>query len=159
MKLSENPYKTSIIIALVLFGPLLLMIIGGIVSRHQAGIALNEAEQEIFIEWFVFNEVTVYQQVRIWEESGLVGLGIVSEDELLERILEFYEGPPPYPHRLFAGSTEDVQADIMAVLTGGFPFLDESGFSAQRFETAISRINGMLDVNIQTEWYDLLGGN
>jgi len=151
MKPSKNPYKTSIILALFLFSPLVLIIISSVVSRHQARVALHEAEQETFIEWFGANEVT-YQYALIWEETGLLGLGILSQEQISE-ILASDE------YKDFRG--EESISDIEKLLTGGFPILDESRFLAARFRIAVSDINFILrdleiDINIRRSWDDLI---
>jgi len=149
MKLSENPYKKSIMLGLTLFGPLLIMIIAGCVSRHQARNALREAEQEVFVEWFGVDETT-YQYALIWEESGLVGLGILDQDQI-DGVLS---------SRRVTTSAQQTQEDVEALLTGGFPIIDESGFNAARFRSAVSIINqNVEDVQIRNAWYDLIGGN
>jgi len=86
MKLSKNPYKKSIILGLILFVPLLLIVISGIVSQHQTRIALQEAEQETFIEWFGVSE-TAHQYALTWEESGLLGLEILNQEQV-DKILD-----------------------------------------------------------------------
>jgi len=148
MKISENPYKKSIILALFLFGPLLIMIIAGFVSRHQAGMALREAEQEVFIEWFEADEIA-HQYALIWEEGGLLELEILDQAQV-DVVLGSDE---------FSGFGQAARNDIETLLTGCFPIIADSGFNAERFLRAISRIDRILGVDIQRQWDDLIQGN
>ena len=131
-----------------IFGPLLLLVIGGIISHHQARVALNEVEQAIFIEWFGADE-TPHHYALIWEENGLVGLELLDQDQV-DVVLVFPE---------FNGFGEGAQTDIETLLTGGFSTTDASRLDPERFLRAISRIDRILGVDIQRAWNDLLGSN
>jgi len=148
MKLNRNPYKISIILGLILFVPLLVMITSHFFSRHQARSDLHEANQLVFTEWFGINE-TSYQYILIWKDNGLVGLGILDEEQA-NTILG---------SRAFNGFSEAEQEDIKALLTGGTSILDESDFSAERFLIAISDIDMILRIDIQSDWNSLIRGN
>jgi len=155
MRLSKNPYKVSIILGAVLFVPLLTMIIGVIVSRHQARIALDEANQEVFVEWFEASEIAL-QYALLWQESGLVGLGILDQDQV-----NAVMSSPEFED--FTRGEEGVP-NIEKLLTGGFPIIVDTGFNAERFRTAISDINWILneldiDIKIQESWNELIRGN
>lgn len=181
--MSENPYKKSIILALILFVPLVIVVVGGIISRHQATVALREAEQRTFIRWFgteiacdahgeeladrareieldplvVLGSPCINNTISYamaWEENGLLGLGILEQGQVVA-VLDSDE---------FSELSETVQLDIDKLLMGGFPIIKESEFDADRFLIAISFINFILDdldidVNIRRSWNDLIEGN
>ena len=156
MKLSENSQKKSIVLALVIvFVPPLLIIIGSLISRYQATIALHEAEREIYIEWFGDDD-SLHQHMRVWEESGLVGLGIINQAQYDAIIYSFTSDD-------FVSLTETSQSDVEALLTGGFPLIGEYGseghLNAERFLSAIGHIESILrlsiaveDLNIRYSW-------
>jgi len=95
------------------------------------------------------NNFFLIQQIQEWEENGLVGLGIL-DDSQVNAILTSRE---------FNGFDEAVQADIEALLTGGFSIINESGFNAERFLIAISDIDMILRVDIQSDWNELIRGS
>ena len=161
MKLSDNSHKKSIILVLVIIlVPLLIMIISGLISRYQATISLREAEREIFLELFGGDD-TLQQYMRVLEESGLVGLGIINQDQYSAIIYSFTSED-------FADLTETSQRDVEALLTGGFPLINgygtEGEFNAERFNSAIEHIqrilrlsDGVEDLNIRGSWRILIG--
>jgi len=140
---------------------------------------LAEAQRETFIAWFgsgvttdftlpglgslrggeedlervstvlegLYNPNTI-RQVWSWEESGLVGLGILDQNQV-NVVLASPE---------FDGFGEGAQNDIKTLLEGGFTIIDDSGFDSERFLRAISRIDRILDVDIQRDWNDRIGG-
>jgi len=142
MKLSESLYKKSKIIALIFCVPLLLTVIVGCVSNYQSGDDSDESHQKIFAEWF--GASTAHPYALIWEESGLVGVGIL-EQEQVEAILLSEE---------FNHFSEDTQSAVESVLTGGFLILDE--FNADEFLIATSVIGFILDdLGIDVELFPL----
>jgi len=182
MKLSKSPYKIAIILALVLFIPLLIMITNHFLSRHQTSVALREVEQTTFIRWFgieiacnAYGEeladkareigidpvvvlgslcaTDVIPYAMTWQENGLVGLGILDQGQV-EAII--------YSDR-FSDYPENIQEDVMLLLTGGFPTLSEAEFLAERFLSGVSRIDFIfrdlgVDINIQNSWNRLVRG-
>ena len=112
-------------------------------------MALREANQEVFTEWFEANEVA-YQYALIWQTNGLVRLEILNQyqiDEILDS-------------ERFNNRSEAVQEDIEMLLTGGFSLVNE--FGSQRFLNTVSTINLILrdleiDINIRNAWFELIG--
>ena len=89
----------------------------------------------------------------IWQESGLLGLGILNESE----IKDIQEGS----YYL----NDDTQADIKLLLTGGFPIIndDDEILIMQRFLIAINRIQGRIlnskdvqSLDVWLEWNSLI---
>jgi hypothetical protein len=131
----------------MVFAPLLLTGIVGCVSHDQSRDDSDESHHKIFAEWF--GASTSHPYILIWAESGLVGLGIL-EQEQVEAMMAFEE---------FNEFSDAVGSAIERLLTGGFPILDE--FDADKFLIATSIINFILDnleidVELLNAWNDLI---
>ena len=103
--------------------------------------------------WEVSYNPNVIQYVRIWQDDGLLGLGILGEGFSVDNV---------FNHNLFPGFPTQSQQDIRDLLTGGFIIIgdSENRFEAERFLRAITHIENMGGVNnIQGEWHDLLTGD
>ena len=108
-------------------------------------------------KWVIFESpcpTDILPYTLIWQESGLLGLGILNESE----IKDIQEGA----YYL----NDDTQADIELLLTGGFPIInddDEEILIKQRFSIAINRIQGIIfnskdlqSLDVWLEWNSLI---
>jgi len=148
-----------------------LQAIHALLTWNSTDNALNKENRNNFIEWFgsgvrtrftlpeisgrhvtaiegLYNPNTI-QRIQEWEANGLVGLGILDEEQVTTILAS----------RDFNGFDEATQLDIKALLTGGFSIINESGFNAERFLNTISDIDMILRVDIQSEWNNLIRGN
>jgi len=131
--------------------------------------ALEEEERLLFLSWFgsgigtsfyllndvgsSSNTITLFEglynsntiaAMMTWEDSGLVGLGIVNQadvDFILGCDVEGIETNP----RFYYLNDQD-QQDIIAILNGGFSLIDI--FEAERFQRATNHINGILGLEL-----------
>jgi len=142
--------------------------------------ALSSAERQEFMRWFGsgargefawehpfrgnvhFNELTftgLYNPNAIelalrLESEGLAGILGMNNDEVND-----IRNGINLPSTLPEAERERILADVDLILTGGFPILSEENFEAERFISAINRIDSVTGGGaILGRWEEILGG-
>jgi len=131
--------KKYFIIALIFLLVLAISVLGLLRRNQQQLDELDAFNQQVYTDWFGSTHPDLIEMMLIWEDEGLAGV-FGMDDEKINGIRNGINLPSTLPE----AEQERILADVDLILTGGFPILDEASFEAERFISAINRVDSSI---------------